>query len=612
MCPAAAANAPAGLCPSCLLAQGDSTVAASQDPRRRFEPPPLAALAALFPQLEILRLIGAGGMGAVYQARQTALGRFVALKILPAGPVGGGGEAASSERFNREARALARLSHPNIVSVHEFGQAGNLHYFLMEYVDGANLRQLQRAGRLSPREALQVIPQLCDALQYAHDEGVVHRDIKPENVLVDRKGRVKVADFGLAKLLDPDAGSSRLTLEGQVMGTPHYMAPEQVERPLSVDHRADIYSLGVVFYEMLTGGPREIRTAVAQAGSRCPPGRHCVSGLGERSRLSLPARQRGEAGCRDRGLDASGDHGAHSGDSGFTSCPRGASTPLAGHSRGGRTRWRARGFVPGRTRGGLRHDGGGDRGPLVRPLVRGRRACLAEPQPGRRPLHSVLGDPLHPQTGGAHTRRQQEVSVCVFGRFDACHAGRGDHRGTFRKGPMGGHPADTFERGQGAGEGRPGAADPPANSAAAKTPTPMEPPPVPSDEPAVYVEGGGSHPTIQAALDAAPPGATVRVSKGRWAETLLVLKPVRLVGAGWQQTVIDPGKPLGRPPPEEARALQARFQAAQTNDEREALRREAEERYEPPVLRVRAEGSGEVVLTGLRFTRPAQPPMAPC
>ncbi len=242
-------GAPAGLCPACLLAQGAETGAGAGGPRGRFVPPALAEIAALFPQLEILRLLGAGGMGAVYQARQPALDRFVALKVLPAG----GDGANFEERFNREARALARLSHPNIVAVHEFGQAGALHYFLMEFVDGANLRQLEQASRLSPREALQLIPQICDALQYAHDEGVVHRDIKPENVLVDRKGRVKIADFGLAKILGHDPEAARLTVEGQVMGTPHYMAPEQVERPLAVDHRADIYSLGVVFYEMLTG-----------------------------------------------------------------------------------------------------------------------------------------------------------------------------------------------------------------------------------------------------------------------------------------------------------------------------------------------------------------------
>ncbi len=244
------AGAPAGLCPACLLAQGTETESGAGGPRTRFEPPSLAAIAALFPQLEILRLLGAGGMGAVYQARQPALDRFVALKVLPADADGG---ANFTERFNREARALARLNHPHIVTVHEFGQAGGLNYFLMEFVDGANLRQLEQASRLSPREALQIIPQICDALQYAHDEGVVHRDIKPENVLVDRKGRVKIADFGLAKILGHDSEAARLTVEGQVMGTPHYMAPEQVARPLAVDHRADIYALGVVFYEMLTG-----------------------------------------------------------------------------------------------------------------------------------------------------------------------------------------------------------------------------------------------------------------------------------------------------------------------------------------------------------------------
>lgn len=187
-------------------------------------------------------------MGAVYRARQKALDRTVALKLLPAGNRNG---IDFATRFNREARALARLNHPNIVAVHEFGEAGGLHYFIMEFVDGANLRQLEKAGRLSAREALQIVPQICDALQYAHDEGVVHRDIKPENVMVDRKGRVKVTDFGLAKIMGVE--SSRLTVEGQIMGTPHYMAPEQIERPLAVDHRADIYSLGVVLYEMLTG-----------------------------------------------------------------------------------------------------------------------------------------------------------------------------------------------------------------------------------------------------------------------------------------------------------------------------------------------------------------------
>ena len=195
-------------------------------------------------------------MGAVYKARQRRLDRLVALKILPPEVAG---HPAFEGRFTREAQALARLNHPHIVTLHDFGESGGLYYFLMEFVDGVNLRQMIAAGKLEPRQALAIVPQVCEALQYAHDEGIVHRDIKPENILLDKKGRVKIADFGLVKLMgsgDPvAAGRAAVALTGsqQVMGTPHYMAPEQMERPQRVDHRADIYSLGVVFYEMLTG-----------------------------------------------------------------------------------------------------------------------------------------------------------------------------------------------------------------------------------------------------------------------------------------------------------------------------------------------------------------------
>ncbi len=189
-------------------------------------------------------------MGAVYQARQRQLDRLVALKILPAEV---SHDPAFAERFMREARALARLGHSNIVAVHDFGQADGFYYFLMEFIDGVTLRHLLAEGKLEPREALAIVPQICEALQYAHDQGVVHRDIKPENILLDKAGRVKIADFGLARLVGTDMGSRRLTQPREVMGTPHYMAPEQVEKPQFVDHRADIYSLGVVFYEMLTG-----------------------------------------------------------------------------------------------------------------------------------------------------------------------------------------------------------------------------------------------------------------------------------------------------------------------------------------------------------------------
>ena len=273
-----APNAPDGLCPACLMKAGLGTgidIGSDSDAegaRTRFVAPTLEELVKPFRELEILAFIGQGGMGAVYKARQKALDRVVALKILPPGI---GGDPSFAQRFAREAKSLAKLNHPGIVTLYEFGQADGLFFFLMEFVDGVNLRHLLEAGRVSPREALAIVPQICDALQYAHDHGIVHRDIKPENILLDRQGRVKVADFGLAKLVGTDAlapalshpmeerdaaaagegavPSVVLTEAGKVMGTPQYMAPEQWEHPAEVDHRADIYSLGVVLYQMLTG-----------------------------------------------------------------------------------------------------------------------------------------------------------------------------------------------------------------------------------------------------------------------------------------------------------------------------------------------------------------------
>jgi serine/threonine protein kinase/type II secretory pathway pseudopilin PulG len=268
----------AGLCPACLLKMGAATDTVTDAKQPPFVPPATAELAAKFPQLEILELIGQGGMGAVYKARQKQLDRIVALKILPPGI---GDDPAFAERFTREAKALAKLNHPNIVTLFEFGRAdlpvspnieaaqqrrptAPLYYFLMEFVDGVNLRQLLQNRPVSTREALAIVPQICDALQFAHDQGIVHRDIKPENILLDRRGRVKVADFGLAKIIESKSGRADLPVSPNieaaqqhrptgVMGTPNYMSPEQKENPGDVDHRADIYALGVVFYQMLTG-----------------------------------------------------------------------------------------------------------------------------------------------------------------------------------------------------------------------------------------------------------------------------------------------------------------------------------------------------------------------
>jgi tRNA A-37 threonylcarbamoyl transferase component Bud32 len=255
--PLPAAYDPTRPCPACLLALGlgplDDEEAALlvHTGSGEAEPPPEPhELAELFPQLEIIELLGQGGMGAVYRARQTDLDRDVALKILAPRTET---EAAFAERFARAARALAKLSHPNLVAVHDFGKSGPHYYIVMELVEGTNLRHLIHQGDLSSRQALEIVEQVCSALQYAHDQGVVHRDIKPENILIDRTGRAKIADFGLAKMTRVDQGAERLTRTQQAMGTPQYMAPEQIEHPLEVDHRADIYSLGVVFYELLTG-----------------------------------------------------------------------------------------------------------------------------------------------------------------------------------------------------------------------------------------------------------------------------------------------------------------------------------------------------------------------
>ncbi len=200
------ADAPAGLCPACL-ARGAGESAddplAVEEVRRM--------LAEHAGELELGPLIGRGGMGFVFRARQKRLSREVAVKVLDPER---SGNALFSERFAREAQTLARLAHPNIVAVHDYGRAGELYYLVLEYVDGVNLRQVLRARTLAPEQALSIVPQICEALEFAHAHGVVHRDVKPENILLDRSGRVKMADFGLAKLLGVDFPRVSLTSTG--------------------------------------------------------------------------------------------------------------------------------------------------------------------------------------------------------------------------------------------------------------------------------------------------------------------------------------------------------------------------------------------------------------
>lgn len=216
-----------------------------------FVAPTPQELNEILDQFEVVELLGQGGMGAVYKARQPRLDRFVAIKLLPA--FGGDDEHSFGERFEREARAMAQLNHPNVVTVHDFGETEDGHrYIVMEYVDGTDLHAAIHSGKLTTKHALAWIPQICSALEYAHNKGIVHRDIKPANILINKEGDVKVGDFGLAKLVGRKHETA-ITQAQVSMGTPDYAAPEALEEGAEVDRRADVYSLGVLFYELLTG-----------------------------------------------------------------------------------------------------------------------------------------------------------------------------------------------------------------------------------------------------------------------------------------------------------------------------------------------------------------------
>ncbi|MGB6001786.1 MAG: serine/threonine-protein kinase, partial [Thermoanaerobaculia bacterium] len=205
---------------------------------------------------KILEKLGEGGMGEVYRAEDTKLGRQVAIKILP--------DAFTTDperlaRFEREARALAALDHPNIVHIYSVEEAEGIHLLTMQLVEGGRLSELITEDGMSLERFLQLAIPLADGLRAAHEKGITHRDLKPENLMIDREGRVKILDFGLAKLKAPYAGveasllpTEAMTREGVVMGTVPYMSPEQVQGE-PVDHRTDLFSLGVIFYEMLTG-----------------------------------------------------------------------------------------------------------------------------------------------------------------------------------------------------------------------------------------------------------------------------------------------------------------------------------------------------------------------
>ena len=218
----------------------------------RWTPPAPEHLQAMLPQYDQWEMLGCGGMGAVYKARQTSLDRLVAIKVLP--PQVADDEAEYVERFKNEARTMAKMNHPAIVAVYDFGETSDeLLYIVMEYIDGTDVaKMIQAQGKLPVDHALAITAHVCDALAYAHEHGVIHRDIKPANILINMEGAVKVADFGLARMHDP-AQTGGMTQDDMTMGTPDYVAPEALIIGMSVDGRADLYAVGVMLYNMLTG-----------------------------------------------------------------------------------------------------------------------------------------------------------------------------------------------------------------------------------------------------------------------------------------------------------------------------------------------------------------------
>src|SRR5262245_37914836 len=247
--------------------QATTTAAA---PRGQFSLPSPEQLSARLPNLEVRELIGHGGMGVVYKGWQPLLERNVAIKVVRPDLLS---DPDSQQRFLAEARTLARLVHPYIVTVFDCGRVDDLYFLVMEFVEGSSLRQLLEQKKITERDAVDIVQQIGEALEHAHGRGVVHRDVKPENVLIDDRDRVRLVDFGLAKLFagrDPQSSGDHL-----VVGTPRYMAPEQIAMPGDIDQRADIYSTGVVFHEMLTGelpGPRrQPPSTIAATNNRLDP-----------------------------------------------------------------------------------------------------------------------------------------------------------------------------------------------------------------------------------------------------------------------------------------------------------------------------------------------------
>ena len=244
-----------GGCPRIKRLISDSSTAKSSSTSEDI-PAPLAE----HPRYEIVRLIGKGGMGDVYEARHRMMERTVALKIIKQELMR---KPEAVDRFHREVKAAAQLAHPNVVTAYDAEQAGDVHFMVMEFVDGVDLSQMVKdRGALPVAEACDYIRQAAIGLQHAHERGMVHRDIKPHNLMVTADGTVKILDFGLASLApeaiaDADTVEARgdLTAAGAIMGTPDFISPEQADDARQADIRSDIYSLGATLYFLLSGRP---------------------------------------------------------------------------------------------------------------------------------------------------------------------------------------------------------------------------------------------------------------------------------------------------------------------------------------------------------------------
>jgi serine/threonine protein kinase len=224
-------------------------VTATQSKRLLHDLPAMAAQP--IPNYQFLSRLGQGATGTVFKARQVSMNRLVAVKVLQARL---SSKPEFLERLQREAHAAARLAHNNIVQAIDVGSAGNLHYFVMEYVEGVTIRQEMDRGKVyKEREAVDIVVQIAQALSHAHNRGLVHRDIKPANIILTTDGVAKLADLGMARETENDQMAERE--QGLAIGTPYYMAPEQVEGQSDIDGRADIYALGATMYHMITGRP---------------------------------------------------------------------------------------------------------------------------------------------------------------------------------------------------------------------------------------------------------------------------------------------------------------------------------------------------------------------